>query len=65
MKLESKPYFCQNFKYYCGWHITEFQHNNKTHFSARKFGVSMNTNTEEGLYHMIDLRSENPSFIVR
>lgn len=56
MKPQSKPYYCKNFKYYCGWLIQEFQHNNKPHFSASRFGVSINTNSEEGLYHMIDIR---------
>lgn len=65
MKPQSKPYFCRNFKYYCGWYIMEFQHNGKPHFEASKFGVSINTNSEEGLYHMIDIRSEDKDAIVK
>lgn len=65
MQFKSKPYFIRNKKYYCGWEIIKFQHNNKNHFSALKFGVSINTNTEDGLFHMIDIRSENKDLIVR
>lgn len=43
----------------------EFQHNGKPHFEASKFGVSINTNSEEGLYHMIDIRSEDKDAIVK
>lgn len=39
---------------YRGWTISEFTENGKPHFYAAQAGVTMNTNTLEGIKRMID-----------
>lgn len=41
---------------YKGWYIYEFLRHWKQHFSATQHGVSINTNTLEGIKQMIDYK---------
>lgn len=44
---------------YRGWDVYEFDENGKPHFYAVQCGVTMNTNTLEGIKSMIDYKIQD------